>query len=514
MSAFHIPKLSLLGILISFALIHFAIGKRHELNYSYTTTHVFLFCFIVYGIINMLLSTNRILSIQNLTIYFGSFFLVYFVSITKDTNKLIEIISYSTLIPTSIGILQRVHLIQFFDDSSVFSTIGNQSLFHCWISLTSIFVIHSFIASKLPNKWIFAAILVCQLFLLFSSNVITAKIAFITTALYYAIVFPLVRKNNLTKMAFLLFLTAIIFLVNAVMMNIDINTIQKIVSTFSFSTIEQYSIVSRFVHYQDMMRVIQIKPIFGWGSGTFMATFSQFQTYFKGFEMTRAHNEYLQLIIELGIIGILIVTTIFIRIFNLAFSNNQESGTQVYKVCSSCIVCFIVLSFFSFPAHEPTMSLVFLLSLGMIISYEEKRTITISNNKNRIVTMTGLILVALLLLSISFTPLISEIYIKAGIQKESNDLYKQSECDFVNATKWNPTNGYAHYLSGTSILFNQGSTTQAKAHLLKATETRDFGSLHYMLGIVYAMEGDQKKSDFEMFKAKERGFNINQEKQK
>jgi O-antigen ligase len=45
------------------------------------------------------------------------------------------------------------------------------------------------------------------------------------------------------------------------------------------------------------------RPILGWGLGTFPTVYPQFRSFYTNFFVNEAHNDYLQLLAEMGVLG-------------------------------------------------------------------------------------------------------------------------------------------------------------------------------------------------------------------
>jgi O-antigen ligase len=54
---------------------------------------------------------------------------------------------------------------------------------------------------------------------------------------------------------------------------------------------------------RDSLRMFRAKPVLGWGLGTFPVVYPQFRSFYTNFFVNEAHNDYLQLITELGLLG-------------------------------------------------------------------------------------------------------------------------------------------------------------------------------------------------------------------
>jgi O-antigen ligase len=54
---------------------------------------------------------------------------------------------------------------------------------------------------------------------------------------------------------------------------------------------------------RDGFRMFLKKPVLGWGLGTFPVVYPQFRTFYSNFFVNEAHNDYLQLLVEMGLLG-------------------------------------------------------------------------------------------------------------------------------------------------------------------------------------------------------------------
>ena len=54
---------------------------------------------------------------------------------------------------------------------------------------------------------------------------------------------------------------------------------------------------------RDGLRMFERKPIMGWGLGTFPDVYPQFRSFYTNFFVNQAHDDYLQLLVEMGALG-------------------------------------------------------------------------------------------------------------------------------------------------------------------------------------------------------------------
>jgi O-antigen ligase len=90
----------------------------------------------------------------------------------------------------------------------------------------------------------------------------------------------------------------------------------KRIATVGPSRFELSSDIRSYIN-RDGLRMFLKKPIFGWGLGTFPVVYPQFRTFYTNFFVNEAHNDYLQLLVETGLLGfgtmIWFVVTLYVR---------------------------------------------------------------------------------------------------------------------------------------------------------------------------------------------------------
>ena len=73
--------------------------------------------------------------------------------------------------------------------------------------------------------------------------------------------------------------------------------------SISAETRSEISGGTRLTIDRDALHMFRDKPVMGWGLGTFPVVYPQFRTFYTNFFVNEAHNDYLQLRVETGLLG-------------------------------------------------------------------------------------------------------------------------------------------------------------------------------------------------------------------
>jgi O-antigen ligase len=141
-----------------------------------------------------------------------------------------------------------------------------------------------------------AAIMVGTIFLSGSRG---GMIAVIAEIILFAVI--LIRQKTAVRFAIALGTFAVVLL--ALLTWIGGSELTARVSTISSEAKSEISGGMRLSIDRDGLRMFRSKPILGWGLGTFPVVYPQFRSFYTNFFVNEAHNDYLQLLDEMGILG-------------------------------------------------------------------------------------------------------------------------------------------------------------------------------------------------------------------
>jgi O-antigen ligase len=137
----------------------------------------------------------------------------------------------------------------------------------------------------------------------------------------------------------------------------------KRIATIGTETRQELSGGLRWSVNKDGLRMFAQKPILGWGLGTFPTVYPQFRSFYSNFFVNEAHDDYLQLLVETGVLGFAIMTWFLIALYRNALRKlrdwpNEINGT-VTLVCLLGCTGILVHSFVDFNLQVPANAALF-----------------------------------------------------------------------------------------------------------------------------------------------------------
>lgn len=114
---------------------------------------------------------------------------------------------------------------------------------------------------------------------------------------------------------------------------------------------------------RDALSMFRRKPVLGWGLGAFPVVYPQFRSFYTNFFVNEAHNDYLQLLTETGVLGFGVMVwflVIFYRSAVRKIPNWASSVTgSVTLACILGVTGILVHSFFDFNLQIPANAALF-----------------------------------------------------------------------------------------------------------------------------------------------------------
>ncbi len=526
------------AILKLFNVILFAIFLMKIINtgkYSLQRTKLdlplILFSLVLF--LSLFISKTKAVSFQEFIIFL-SYILIFFLITNnlnrkKDFNPFIYLFFIISLLVSIYTLMQYYGIDPYLSDlHNLTSTIGQKN----WISnyLAMIFpVVFSYFLLEQTKKnkikyffllsILYATLMICQ-----SRGIWISISLTVILAIYIIFKFNLLKifQENKKRLSLLL----LIFLVITIIYSTDnplnksaITVPQRALSTFDE---QDPSINTRLLIWKTTLEMIKDNPIFGSGIGTFKMNYLNYQAEFLknnpyyiqySGKAGEAHNEYLQMWAEIGIVGLGIFIGIILIFYSLIIDYWKENDSDKEKIIVfglvSGITCFLIHCLFTFPFHVPALGVTFFALLGLTVIYARKINLpkTYSDNrtkesklKNKRIKITLTIIVLVFMIwainLIAVRPYIAEIKYFKGMRHNVDGNYSEALSYFEQAASLYPYNGRILHALGTTY-YNLGNLTKAEEVLLQTTRYRIDAKTFYNLGLVYRQAGLFSKAEEE-----------------
>jgi len=281
-----------------------------------------------------------------------------------------------------------------FTDSLILSLIansGNKNIMAASFVIKTPFIIYSIIKYYSLGRYVINTIsLLLVATLIFLLNARAAYLGFFLQILLFLIYFLIYQKQSTVKQTvrpLLIILLPILFglifsqvLISIPDSNSSYTTIDKRIATIVGENDASSS--SRLYLWSNAINLIKERPITGFGYGNYKIESKKYQfDYFNDFIYSKhAHNDFLQLTAEAGILTGLLFFSIFLiaLIFTLKVLQSElSSEIKLLSVISLISLAgYFVDAVFNFPAERPIMQIffVFIIAVNMVMYLETRKS--------------------------------------------------------------------------------------------------------------------------------------------
>ena len=398
-SAFIPAKEMVAEVLIVLSLMFWGLKiiSKEELKFNLNPLNFPILSFIAICVLSLIWSKSFFISLKELPLFLAGpllyFIIVNNVSSQVQVNRILAI----TLIIGGLfgiyGILQYQGIdFSFWTGNigrhNVFGLFGNVNYFAEYLIIPLPIAVSLFFA---PQNKLKKILLLIGIIAMGTSLTLTftrgSYLGFGASLIFMSFLFLISRSKNFVKdnkKIFIIILVAICIITFLFVVPTPLNksgtVIYKIKSRVSISQLTQdYSIKRRIATWKLSILMIKDHLLLGSGIGTYKYNTLKYQAEFfeqgenrslypYGFA-DKAHNEYLQLWAEMGIIGLGIFVWLIISYFNFGFKllkrikDNYKQGIIIGLMGG--ILAVLVDSIFGFPLHLASTVVLFWIAIGL-----------------------------------------------------------------------------------------------------------------------------------------------------
>jgi O-antigen ligase len=263
-----------------------------------------------------------------------------------------------------------------------------------------------------------------------------------------------------------------------------------------------HSGLARFNYWLTGFRIFTSNPVSGYGLGTFFLAY--FAEYDGGRWYSRfAHNHYIQIMAELGIVGISLFAGFVLSSAKAAY-NRLKKGEfpPYYPGLAAAVLAFLInmgADFsFNFPAAGATFIVIFALLLGpSALSSGSTKKVQLPK-----MALIGFSLILLLLTTWQFIP---TILYRQGIVLDARGELAEAVAVYNEANRIYPINSMAYAFAGNNyyqLYRESGDVTLMQQAILNAEKAVELspldGNLHNRLGRLYFEAGHTDKAEMHL----------------
>lgn len=273
-----------------------------------------------------------------------------------------------------------------------------------------------------------------------------------------------------------------------------------------------YSLLYRREIWKGALQAIVEQPL-GWGLGTFSSVYPRYRTHSDQFFIDYAHNEFLQIAVDLGIPGLLLL--IGFLFFYLqrasAFLRKSEAPPSRKALGAGFIALGVSLTLVSqvdFPLRIYATGILFATFLGLSAYLFE-------GPPPRFFKKGSWMIPWLLVFAANFVTarqLFAELHFNEGKKLEGSLSWKEAQGEYEKAVRLSPF--FARYQEALGYLYEERAKitfdqNQRKGLLKKAIRAYEEASrlqpyralTHYLLALLYEQEGESSLAQAEFLKA-------------
>jgi len=477
-------KIIIQQILILAILLFYIFSNDHK-KIKLSSPIIIITIYIVYLLLRTLLQPVPVFGFQQLYYLFPYALLFIIISQLQINKKEKLFISNTFLFSFIISILFGVYLQAKHSSFSNFSrlqlTWANSNYLASYLLVTIGFVVFSWKTSR--EKWIryiaLASLVVALIFMLWTQSR-GGLVSLILVLLFIYIIYSIKQRKRLH-----------------IIISIALLLLLVISSYFVFKTIRPQTVTFRARIYKADAEYIKHNWLAGSGLGTFVREFPQYRlSDYKliGQEdiISHAHNEFIEIWAETGIIGLALFIIFLIALFG-QYKRNLKSNNKyfIYAIAFSLIL-LLIHNLFSITMRIPPILIYFFILAGLLSANYSNDAEKKSKSVNKYI----LILFVLALLVCIFQQYRNVQGLKHFSRSEEYLASKDSNLltgailEAKKAHKYIPNNTDFLYYQGLLYTFHDEHAKALQAYDRLEQISPYYPQLHFWKGYVLSLKGD------------------------
>ena len=526
-------------VIIGLMFWAFKMISREEIKFTPAPLNLPVLSFIAMCTLSLIWSDTFFTSLKELPLFLsGPLLYLVIVNNIRGEKQISRIISAVIIVGAALGLygIFQYNNIDFSfwvpiaGRNKIFGLFGNVGYFAGYIVLPLSLSIPLFLAAKSRKRKI---LLLIGILLMGTTLIVTLSrssyAAFGFSLLFMFLLFLLTRGKNFIKENNKLFVIVLIVIITISFLFIIPTPLSKpgtviseIKARISITGITNtFSSGGRGTIWKFTGMMIKDRPILGSGIGTYKYNTFRYQAKFfeQGDNRTiytygfaeKAHNEYLQLWAELGIIGLAIFLWIIITYFNYGIrylkreKDKQRQGIMIGLMGG--IVAFLVDSFFWFPLHLSSNLSLFWLFIGLatVMGLEKDAGSVSKSRRSSIYKFKPALYIVIILLTIFLCitvarPFMARINWYYGFREVEKENWEKAIDIYEVALKWDPYAGGLYYDMGKIFMIRELYGTALK-YFKESEKYFDLRGLPQNLAIIYLAKGETDKAITELKRA-------------
>ncbi|MFH1825326.1 MAG: O-antigen ligase family protein [Candidatus Firestonebacteria bacterium] len=404
---------------------------------------------ILLSFLSLLVSVNTEKTLYEIFKVISCIFLFYvtvnYLRNLKNIMFVIETITFVSFAVSVIGIYQYF----FLGDLRAESLFPNPNLLGGFLVINISLVSMSLINSKgLFKNILNCSSLISSIICLVLTQSRGAALSFVFVIILFLISLNILASKKVIKKRFRLSISLIIFIIILLLLIVPNPLMSRMVNIGG----DDVAAYARVGIYKSALKMFLDKPFLGYGLGTFADVFPKYTFPIEGNigRFTRlaefAHNEYLQVISEMGMAGMLLMFIFIIIILKQSYilikNTNNESELKLILGSVLAIISILIHATVDFNLHFLPINIIFIMLIAVIFSKPLNQTNAcfVKLNKVKRLRMYILLLVLILIIVVIQNSLAEHFYMNYFYNTKKHNL-EDAEKSMKTAIFLNPLSG-------------------------------------------------------------------------